>query len=53
MTGPFQIEPLPVLATDAGGPRFLAFTDDADVPLKLANQVPEPTTFGLLAISSP
>lgn len=30
------------------GPLFLAFTDDAGVPLKLANQVPEPTSALLL-----
>lgn len=37
------------------GPRFLAFTDDAGVPLPLANQraVPEPSTWALLALNLP
>ena len=35
------------------GPQFLAFTDDAGVPLKLANQVPEPATLALLGLGLP
>ena len=34
-------------------PLFLAFTDDADVPLKLANQLPEPSPWALLALGLP
>ena len=34
-------------------PDYLAFTDDAGVPLKLANQVPEPTTGAMLTIGFP
>jgi DNA-binding beta-propeller fold protein YncE len=34
-------------------PHYLAFTDDAGVPLKLANQVPEPTTWALLGLGLP
>ena len=37
-------------ATGLSGPEFLAFTDDAGVPLPLANQTPEPSTFALLAL---
>ena len=40
-------------STGVNGPRFLAFTDDAGVPLKLANQVPEPSTWALLALGLP
>jgi hypothetical protein len=38
VTGPFA----------NGWPSFLAFTDDAGVPLPLANQVPEPSTWARL-----
>ena len=34
------------------GLQFLAFTDDAGVPLKLAKQVPEPGTLALLGLSA-
>ena len=33
-------------------PEFLAFTDDLGVPLKLPNQVPEPTAFALFGLVS-
>jgi DNA-binding beta-propeller fold protein YncE len=35
-------------ASGLSEPTFLAFTDDNGVPLKLANQVPEPSTWALL-----
>jgi hypothetical protein len=35
------------------GPADLAFTDDAGVPLKLANQTPEPSTWAMLAFGLP
>jgi secreted PhoX family phosphatase len=34
----------------SSNPHFLAFTNDAGVPLALANQVPEPATWVLLAM---
>jgi hypothetical protein len=34
-------------------PLFMALTDNAGVPLKLANQVPEPTTWALLGLGLP
>ncbi len=33
-------------------PRELAFTDDAGVPLRLANQVPEPTIWAMLGLGA-
>jgi sugar lactone lactonase YvrE len=33
-----------------GWPSFLAFTDDAGVPLPLANQIPEPSLWGLVGL---
>lgn len=45
-----------VFASGLNGPLFLAFTNDAGVPLPLANQVrpaqvPEPSTWALFALS--
>jgi hypothetical protein len=37
-----------VFASSVGGPAYLAFTDDAGVPLKLANQVPEPSAWAMM-----
>ena len=37
-------------STGVISPQFLAFTDDAGKPLPLANQVPEPATWAMLAI---
>ena len=33
-------------------PEFLAFTDDAGVPLKFPNQVPEPAAWGMMALGT-
>lgn len=33
-------------------PEYLAFTDDAGMPLKLANQVPEPSSLALGALAT-
>ena len=42
-------------STGLSAPQGLAFTDDAGVPLPLANQrvLPEPSTFALLALGLP
>ena len=36
----------------SSNPRYLAFTDDAGVPLPLANQAPEPASIALLGLGA-
>ena len=42
-----------VFASGLDNPLFLAFTNDAGVPLRLANQVPEPATWAMLGLGIP
>ena len=41
-----------VFATGLNNPQYLAFTTDAGVPLKLANQTPEPASAALLGLGA-